>query len=75
MHRKSNDERVDFFLAVKDWRGEPVNREVGKCDDIAWYSLRGLPANTIGYVRRALENYQAGVWFEEYGWQSGNCAT
>jgi ADP-ribose pyrophosphatase YjhB (NUDIX family) len=68
MHRKSNDERVDFFLAVTVWTGEPTNCEPDKCDELAWFPMHALPANTIPYVQRALENYQRGAWFAEFGW-------
>lgn len=69
MHRKSEDERVDFFLEAQKWSGELENREPEKCDQVAWFSLDALPENTIAYVKRALSNYQRGVWFEEYGWK------
>lgn len=68
MHRKSDEERVDFFLATRKWLGEPINREPDRCDDIGWYVFDSLPVNTIPYVRKALENYQQGVWFGEFGW-------
>ena len=68
MHRRSDDERVDFFLLVKAWTGRISNREPHKCDDLAWYSLTSLPSNTIPYVRQALENYRNRVPFSEFGW-------
>jgi ADP-ribose pyrophosphatase YjhB (NUDIX family) len=68
MHRRSDDERVDFFLAATAWSGEVSNREADKCDALAWFPPGALPENTIPYVKRALENYQRGVWFEEFGW-------
>lgn len=68
MHRKSNDERVDFFFTTTTWSGELTNLEADKCDDVAWFSLTALPQNVIPYVRRALENYQSGVLYEEHGW-------
>ena len=66
MHRIEGDERVDFFVQVHQWQGEPFNAEPEKCDDILWADLNGLPANTIPYVRRALENHLAGLRFDEY---------
>jgi hypothetical protein len=27
-----------------------------------------LPENTIPYVRRAIENFEKGIPFEEFGW-------
>ena len=67
-HRSEDDERVDFFVNVRKWREEPVNAEPEKCDEIHWSDLNDLPTNTIPYIRRAIENLQAGVVFEEFGW-------
>ena len=68
MHRKAGDERVDFFVAVSVWHGEPANCERDKCDELRWCGCDELPSNTIPYIRRALENHDKGVWFEEFGW-------
>jgi ADP-ribose pyrophosphatase YjhB (NUDIX family) len=68
MHRKSGDERVDFFVVASSWTGEPSNCEPEKCDELRWSARDALPRNTIPYIRRALENYAKGVWFEEFGW-------
>jgi 8-oxo-dGTP diphosphatase len=68
MHRKSGDERVDFFVVASAWTGEPSNCEPEKCDELRWSPRDALPGNTIPYIRRALENYARGVWFEEFGW-------
>jgi 8-oxo-dGTP diphosphatase len=75
MHRNEDDtqragtgERVDFFVRVPAWTGEPVNAEPGKCDDLRWVELTALPENTVPYVRRAIENDRDGVTFDEFGW-------
>ncbi len=68
MHRKSNDERVDFFILIHRWSGEIVNHEPEKCDHLAWFLLDRLPENIIPYVKRALENYQNGIFYSEFGW-------
>jgi len=68
MHRKSNDERIDFFLVVHAWSGQVVNREPDKCDHLAWFDVDDLPENVIPYVRRALGNYWQGRWFDSFGW-------
>jgi len=67
MHRIEGDERVDFFVHVHTWQGEPFNAEPDKCDDLCWVNLNQLPANTVPYVRQALENHLNGVQFDEYG--------
>lgn len=66
--RAADDERVDFFLAVRRWAGEPVNAEPEKCDELAWFSLKVLPANVVPYVRTALGCVGEGVRYSEFGW-------
>ena len=68
MHRKSDDERIDFFFTVRRWPGEPVNAEPGKCDSLVWYAFDALPANTVPYVREALAHLSHGIPFSENGW-------
>lgn len=68
MHRRAEDERIDFFLKATRWTGEVANREPAKCDGLRWAAPDRLPANVVPYVRRALEHDDAGVWFESYGW-------
>jgi 8-oxo-dGTP diphosphatase len=71
MHRKSREERVDFFLAYRlEGEGEqPCNREPGKCSELVWAKLASLPEDTIPYVRTGIENFRSGVWFQEFGWE------
>lgn len=67
-HRREGDERVDFFVHVREWSGEPINAEPEKCDELLWVDVNALPENTIPYIRRSIENFRAGVPFEEFGW-------
>lgn len=71
MHRRAEDERVDFFLAATRWPGPVTNTEPHKCDELAWYPLDRLPENVVPYVRRALDNCRRGVWFDSYGRDRG----
>ena len=68
MHRTEEDERVDFFVHIARWQGEPVNAEVDKCDELCWMDVNDLPMNTIPYVRRAIENHLNRIKFDEFGW-------
>ncbi len=68
MHRNEGDERIDFFVEVLAWAGEPVNKEPHKCDELRWVDVHSLPANTIPYVCRAIENHENAVRFDEFGW-------
>ncbi|MBN1956017.1 MAG: GNAT family N-acetyltransferase [Anaerolineae bacterium] len=71
MHRKSDQERIDFFLAASSWSGQVANCEPQRCDELAWFHPDALPENTIPYVRRAIENYRRGTWFDSFGWETG----
>jgi 8-oxo-dGTP diphosphatase len=69
MHRRSTDERVDWFVACERWSSEIRNAEPAKCDDLRWVDTGTLPPNTIPYVRRAIDNFRAGRWFDSFGWE------
>jgi 8-oxo-dGTP diphosphatase len=69
MHRKSNDERIDWFLVATEWEGEIRNAEPNKCSDLSWFDLDALPENVIPYVRRAIGNYQRAIPFDSFGWE------
>jgi len=66
MHRIEDDERVDFFVQVHQWAGEPFNAEPDKCDDLRWVDINALPANLVPYVKQALTNHLNGIRFDEY---------
>ena len=68
LHRNEGDERVDFFMHVHKWRGEPVNAEPDKCDELLWTEVNDLPENIIPYVRKAIQNHHRGIVFDEFGW-------
>ncbi|WP_429843453.1 NUDIX hydrolase [Brevibacillus sp. FIR094] len=69
MHRRSNDERIDFFVAATEWRGEIINAEPNKCDELVWVDMDKLPPNVIPYVRQALSNFRRKQWFDSFGWE------
>jgi 8-oxo-dGTP pyrophosphatase MutT (NUDIX family) len=64
----ADEERIDFFLAVRAWAEEPHNVEPEKCDELRWCALEALPQNTVPYVRSALGLALKGVGFSEFGW-------
>ena len=69
LHRFEDEERIDFFVKVAIWEGEPVNAEPNKCDELRWVKVISLPENTIPYVRQGIHNALTGVPFSEFGWQ------
>ena len=68
MHRKKEDERIDYFFACKQWDGEVRIAEPDKCDEIRWTDIDVLPKNTVDYIAEAIKNYQDGIMFSTYGW-------
>ncbi|MBI5061790.1 MAG: NUDIX domain-containing protein [Candidatus Aenigmarchaeota archaeon] len=69
MHRKSSEERVDFFFVCDRWNGEAHNAEPTKCDDLRWFSLDSLPKNMVPYVRQGIDRFKENILFSEHGWQ------
>jgi SAM-dependent methyltransferase len=55
--------RIGWFFEARAWRGEPVNREPGKCSGIDWYRLDALPDDMVAYCRAGLDAYRAGDRF------------
>lgn len=54
MHNSSDSGQVVFFV-VRNWAGEPENREPGKCRQLEWFSLSALPYDLIPCCWTALE--------------------
>jgi 8-oxo-dGTP pyrophosphatase MutT (NUDIX family) len=72
MHRYSAistpPERLDFFMRINKWQGEPINMEPEKCSDLRWFELSQLPNNVVPYMEYALNEVVAGERYCEYGW-------
>lgn len=67
VHRRSDTNRIDFFLQAADWSGEPVIAETDKCDELVWCARDALPAAVVPYIRAALQA-GSGPWIHESGW-------
>ena len=65
---RSESDRIDFFMVVRRWPGEITNTEPHKCDQLAWFPLGSLPQNMVPYVKYAIERYQEGSYYSEFGW-------
>ncbi|MCI8352359.1 MAG: NUDIX domain-containing protein [Clostridia bacterium] len=68
LHRKTAPERLDFFLKCDKWNGEIINKEPYKCSELNWYDINNLPSNIIPCVKKAIENYQNNIMFDNFGW-------
>ena len=70
VHRLSDTNRIDFFVAAGRFGGDPQIREPDKCDRLEWHDPRQLPAETVVYVCAALEAGEL-HWVLELGWPHG----
>lgn len=68
MHRKKDDERIDYFFLASTWQGEIENKEPDKCDALTWVKAKELPENTVAYIRYAIDQYLLGESFTHFGW-------
>lgn len=65
MHRIPGREYIDFYFECRNWSGEVINMESDKCDELRWVVMSDLPENTVPVIRKAIENYIAGIQFSE----------
>lgn len=68
VHRRSDTNRIDFFMRAGAWRNEARIREPDKCNDLMWCRVGCLPDNTVPYVRIALGQPTRSPWILELGW-------
>ena len=68
MHRKSKDERIDYFFTAESWQGSVKNMEEDKCDELKWFDIDELPENTVAYIKYGIKEYLKGETFTSYGW-------
>lgn len=67
VHRRSDSNRIDFFVRAATWSGEPRIAEPDKCDQLLWACPEALPETLVPYVRDALKA-GPGPWIIESGW-------
>ena len=67
VHRRSDTNRIDFFVRAESWAGEPRICEPEKCDRLEWHALDKLPAPMVSYVETALRQTCV-PWMLELGW-------
>ncbi|MCK5027559.1 MAG: NUDIX domain-containing protein [Candidatus Pacebacteria bacterium] len=69
MHRWNPDrEYIDVYIKAENWKGEIVNKEPEKCDELTWFSLDDLPKNIVAEVRSAIEDVERNVFYSDVGW-------
>jgi 8-oxo-dGTP pyrophosphatase MutT (NUDIX family) len=59
---------IGHFFTAQVWDGVPVLREPDKHGDLQWQPIGALPAETIPYVRQAVQAIAVEKPYSEYGW-------
>lgn len=67
VHRRSDTNRIDFFVRAACWTGEPRICEPDKCDRLEWHRPDHLAVPLVAYVDAALRQSHA-PWILELGW-------
>lgn len=62
------EERVDLFFALRRGAHQPLNREPRKCSELVWADTAVPPADSIAYIRNAIQAINKGVKYAEFGW-------
>jgi 8-oxo-dGTP diphosphatase len=65
MNQERTGFRVDFFFKASVWKGEVINAEPEKCDDIKWFAADNLPENVVPLMRSVLESIEKGNYLLE----------
>ena len=61
----ATDNRVDFFFRTRIWKGDVVNAEPDKCDDLKWVSLDELPRHMTLHIQEAFDALKTGLLYKE----------
>jgi len=61
-------EQIDIFFKAEIYEGTIENLEPHKCDELKFYPLNNLPANTVPFIRYAIESMLQSKVFSEFGW-------
>ena len=67
VHRRSDTNRVDFFVRASRWDGEPRIVEPEKCDALSLFHRDCLPTALVPYIEVALAQ-SVEPWVLELGW-------
>lgn len=68
LYRLKHDEtgeRIDLFFTADKWRGEIINMEPNKCDDLRWIKPSELPDNMTPYIRHILKCIKKSILYSE----------
>lgn len=59
---------IGHFFICREWSNAPFLAEPDKHSEISWKNIGALPAETIPYVRQAIEAIKEAQSYSEFGW-------
>jgi len=62
-------EYLRFFFHTEIYEGEVLIGEPTKCSEMSWYNINNLPDNVIPHVKKAIENFQNNISYDENGFK------
>lgn len=72
VHKREKEWDLTFYNAYfvcENFDGEPCICEPHKCSELQWFDLDNLPDDLINDRKKAVQAYQSGVHYIEYGWK------
>lgn len=57
---------VSLFFALKEFEGEPINKEPRLHDAMEWFDINHLPESIIPVVKVGIEQYLRGEMYGEF---------
>ena len=65
----NNSDYINFFFMTDEFRGEPINMEKDKCDELIWKDISSVCMDELvaEKERRAIYNYLKDITYDEYG--------
>jgi 8-oxo-dGTP diphosphatase len=65
-YRSADQQGIDFIMMCTAFDGEPYLAEPDRFDDLGWWSVGALPAQTAPYIAPTLALARRGEWFLEF---------
>lgn len=62
-------EQIDVYFKINQYSGSIKNNEPDRCDEVAFFPLRALPAQIEPFISHALNCIERGVFFSEFGFE------
>lgn len=67
LHSKTNRLNMNIFFECTKWKGEIINKEPEKCEELKFFPLNKLPLNMQLYLKEVLREVAQGNHYSELG--------